>query len=162
VSELIGEIAWDWAEIAVVLMWKLCPQGMILTRADMGRLPQDRVMIEERTPDQIRFRWMRPQDARAHATRLKKATGERAGVSQLQGRWQKLGVVLLWKLTRDEGVILTRADREALPADKKMLTRGTHDAVEFRFIPTAEAIAIAKWERDNEGKIVVEGMEGPQ
>lgn len=161
-TQLNTEIAWDWAEIAVVLMWKLCPQGIVLTRADMGRLPQDRVMIEERNVDNIRFRWMRPQDARAHATRLKKATGERAGVSQLQGRWQKLGVVLLWKLTRDEGVVLTRADREAVPGDQKLLTRGMHDAVEFRFIPTADAIRIAKWERDNEGKIIVEGMESPQ
>jgi hypothetical protein len=162
VTKIVGEIAWDWAEIAVVMMWKLCPKGLVLTRADMGRLPQDRVMIEDRGVDDIRFRWMRPQDARAYATRLKKATGERAGVSQLQGRWQKLGVVLLWKLTRDEGLVLTRADRTAVPGDQKLLTRGTHDAVEFRFIPTAEAIRIAKWERDNEGKIVVEGMEGPQ
>lgn len=162
VAPATPEISWDWAEISVVMMWRLCPQGLILTRTDMGRLPMDRVMIYDRGPHEIKFRWMRPEDARAHAKRLKSATGERAGIEQLQGRWQKLGVILLWKLTRDEGLTLTRADREAVPSDKKLLTRGFKDGVEFRFIPLAEAARIAKWERDNEGKMILEGFEGPQ
>jgi hypothetical protein len=128
----------------------------VLTRRDLGRLPQDRVLIEERTPQEIRLSWMRPENARAHSRRLKEATGEKAAVTEIQGRWQKLGVVLLWKLKRDEGYVLTRADRTAVPRNLRLLTRGFQDTVEFRFIPVEEAIQIANWERDNEGKHIVE------
>lgn len=152
---MINEIAWDWPEITCVLMWKLAPTGVVITRADLGRLPVDRVLIEERSTTQINYRWMRPEDARSHSKRLKHKTGERASVSQLQGRWQKIGVVLLWKLAKD-GCVLTQWDRDQVPADKTLLAHGHAQDIEYRFVPRAEAIRIAKWERDNEGKIVME------
>lgn len=149
------ELAWEWPEIACVLMWKLAPEGVTITRRDLGCLPVDRVLIEERTPTKIHFRWMRPEDARAHAKRLKATTGEKAGVSQLQGRWQKIGVVLLWKLAKD-GCVLTGWDRDQVPGDKTLLAHGHEQDIEYRFVPRAEALRIAKWEKDNEGKIVLE------
>ena len=153
----MSEINWGWPEIAVTLVQKLAPDGVIVTRKDLGGLPQDRVLVEERLHDRIIYRWMRPEDARAHTKRLKEKTGEKAGVSQLQGRWQKLGVVLLWKLARD-GCVLMNYDRDAVPADKVLLAHGHENEIEYRFVPRAEAARIQQWEKDNEGKLVLEAV----
>lgn len=149
------ELSWDWPEISCVLMWKLAPNGVVITRRDLARLPMDRVLIEERTDTEINLRWMRPEDARAHSRRLKQQTGEKAGISQLQGRWQKIGVVLLWKLAKD-GVVLTQWDRDQVPPEKALLAHGHKEDIEYRFVLRAEAARIAKWEKDNEGKIILE------
>jgi hypothetical protein len=154
---LVNELNWDWPEIAVVLMWKLAPNGIVITRKDLGALPVDRVLIDERLVDRINFRWMRPEDAREHAKRLKRKTGEKAGISQLQGRWQKIAIVLLWKLAKD-GVVLGQWDRDAVPADKTLLAHGHEQDIEYRFVPRLEAVRIANWEKENEGKIVLEAM----
>lgn len=151
----MSELAWDWPEIAVVLMWKLAPQGVTITRKDLGALPVDRVLIHERLADRMTFRWMRPEDAREHSKRLKAKTGEKASVSQLQGRWQKIAVVLLWKLAKD-GVVLGQWDRDTVPADKTLLAHGHAQDIEYRFCDRTEAQRIAKWEKENEGKLVAE------
>jgi hypothetical protein len=151
------EIAWDWPEISCVLMWVLAPNGVVITRKDLGGLPIDRVLIEDRSPTAIRFSWMTPEQARRLSQRQSRK-GEKASVSQLQGRWQKIVVVLLWKLAKD-GCVLTQSDRDRVPADKTLLAHGHEHEIEYRFVPRAEAIRIAKWERDNEGKIVMEAVQ---
>ena len=148
------EIAWDYPELAAVLLWRLAPAGCVITREDLHALPMDRVLIEDREPHEMRFRWV----AIAEALRLRKPLHERgaaASVSEMQGRWQKICVVVLWKFARD-GLTLTRADRAAVPADKQLLMHGHADDLELRFMPHAEAARIAKWERDNEGLIITE------
>lgn len=154
------ELAWDWPEIAVVLMWKLAPGGCVITRKDLARLPMDRVLVEDRSDREIRFSWVTPQEAQRRAGNMPGATvqgQEKASVSQLQGRWQKIAVVLLWKLAKD-GCRLTRWDRDQVPVDKTLLAHGHAQDIEYRFVPRAEAERVAKWERDNEGKTVVEAM----
>lgn len=153
----MSELSWDWPEIAVVLVQKLAPDGVVVTRQDLGALPIDRVLVQERLSDRITFRWMRPEDAKAHAKRLKEKTGEKAGLLQLQGRWQKLACVLLWKLAKD-GCVLMRYDRDAVPADKVLLAHGHKEDIEYRFVLRTEAARIQKFERDNEGKLVLEAV----
>jgi hypothetical protein len=148
------ELDWTWTEIAVTLMWRLAPNGCVITRKDLAALPVDRVLIEDRTPTEIRFSWSTVEEAQ----RLRKPLadgGQKAGLSQLQGRWQKMAVVLLWKLAKD-GIVLTPLDRSAVPADKQLLAHGHAQDIEYRFLPHAEAAAIARRERDNEGRIILE------
>lgn len=153
----MAELNWDWPLIAVVLMWKLAPKGVVITRQDLGRLPQDRVLIEDRGAQDIRFSWITPRAAQRRAEQLKHAGEEKAHVSQLQGRWQKLAVVLLWKLAKD-GCVLTTWDRDQVPADQTLLAHGHAQDIEYRFVYRAEAQLIAAWERDNEGKMILESV----
>jgi hypothetical protein len=150
----MAEIAWGWPEIAVVLMWRLAPKGVVITRRDLGRLPVDRVLLEDRRETEIRLTWISIEEAQARTKPLTVAH-EKASVSELQGRWQKIAVVLLWKLAKN-GVTLTQADREAVPADQRLLAHGHADDIEYRFVPHAEAVRIERFERDNEGRIITE------
>jgi hypothetical protein len=152
------ELAWDWPEICCVLMWKLAHNGVVITRRDLGGLPMDRVLVEERTSTHIHFSWMTPEASQQHSKRVKAKTGQKAGVAQLQGRWQKIGVVLLWKLAKD-GCVIGQIDRDQVPADKTLLAHGHENDIEYRFVPRAEALRIQQWERDNEGKIVMETVQ---
>lgn len=151
----MSELSWDWPEIACVLVQKLAPQGVVITRKDLARLPMDRVFIVDREETVIRFRWLRPEDARNLSKRIKEKTGTKAGVSQLQGRWMKLATVLLWKLAKD-GCVIGQLDRAQVPADKVLLAHGHAEDLEYRFVPRAEAARIQAWERENEGKQILE------
>jgi hypothetical protein len=138
----MNEIAWDWPEIVCVLMWKLAPKGVVITRKDLAALPIDRVLKYDRLADRMIFRFVPPQPG---------------PFEELQGRWQKIAVVLLWKLAKD-GVTLGQWDRDTVPADKTLLAHGHEQDIEYRFVQRAEAIRIAKWEKDNEGKMVLEAV----
>lgn len=150
------ELTWDWPEIAVVLVQKLAPDGVIVTRQDLARLPIDRVLVEDRQSDRIIFRWVPITEAERMRKPLAES-GQKAGVTQLEGRWQKLAVVLLWKLAK-EGCVLMRYDRDAVPVDKNLLAHGHANDIEYRFVPRPQAKRIAEWERDNEGRIITEAM----
>lgn len=150
---------WPWSEVSCVLMWKLVPQGIVITRKDLASLPQESVLLEDREESRIRFSWVSIQEAQKLAKPLADK-GQKAGVSTLEGRWQKLGAVLLWKLARD-GVVLTQMDRDHIPPDKLLYTQGFKDDVSMRLMPIAEARALAKRERDNEGRIILEGASPP-
>lgn len=78
-------------------------------------------------------------------------------VQGLEGRWEKLFAALAWRHGKD-GFRLSRADFDALPPDRVLLIHGHATELEFRFVPPSEAERIAKWERDNEGKIITERM----
>lgn len=150
----MSELNWGWPEIAVTLMWRLSPKGLIITRRDLGRLPMDRVLLEDRRETEIQFSWIDIHEAQAR-TRPSTALHQKATVSELQGRWQKIAVVLMWKLA-PKGVTLTQWDRNQVPADRKLLAEGHANDIQYRFIPTQEAEAIYKRERDSEGKIILE------
>lgn len=152
-----AEISWDYAEIAVVLMQRFAPIGCVLTRADLGGLPQDLVLREEREPEYLEFSWL-PVDEAMRLNAFLKQARRPASVSELQGRWQKFCAVMLWKFARD-GVRLTELDRARVPADKVLLAHGHEQDIEYRFVPRAEAARIATWEADNEGKMVLETLQ---
>lgn len=150
----MGELNWGWPEIACVLMWRLAPRGLIITRRDLGRLPMDRVLLEDRRETEIQFSWIDIHDARSR-TKPSTAAHQKATVSELQGRWQKIAVVLLWKLAK-QGVTLTQSDRSKVPADLMLLAEGHADDIQYRFCPREEARMIAANDRDNEGRIILE------
>jgi len=144
-----------WAEIACVLMQRLAPQGVVLSRHDLSALPQDRVLVDDRSDDgtEISFYWV----SVAQAQRLRPkvlATGHKAWVSELQGRWQKFVVVLLWKLARD-GIDIGLMDARALPHDKTLMMRGYKDALDCRFVPRTEAQRMAHWHDEHEPQDLV-------
>ncbi len=76
-------------------------------------------------------------------------------VQGLEGRWEKLFAVLAWRVGKD-GFKITQADLRALPVDRVLLVHGHADTIEFRFVKPEEAERIAKWEKENHGKSVIE------
>jgi hypothetical protein len=147
------ELAWDWSLIARVLFWRLAPRGTTITRKDLHALPMDKVLIEDREPTCIRLRFVTLAEAERLRTQMA-AVGQKATVSEMQGRWQKIAMVLLWKLAKD-GITLTPADLSAVPDDQMLLAHGHANDIEYRFLPIMEALAIAKHEKDNEGRILL-------
>lgn len=149
---MLNELAWPWQTIAMTLMWKLAPKGLILVPTDLV-LPQDRVMLEERTPDRINLTFITLTEAyqRTHAERDE----DRASTDRLQGRWQQIATVLLWKL-RKAGITLTEQDRGAVPGNIELLTSGHPDGVEWRFIPKLQAAALARSFDEHLGKTIIE------
>jgi hypothetical protein len=158
--KLVYEIAWGWPEIAVVLIWKIAPNGFVMAVEDLVTLPRERVLVEERKPDSITLSFV----TLATAKKLMAAERgeERATLSELQGRWQKIAICTAWhfarlgKLGRKDSIVLTEQDRQAVPGHLKLMASGHADGIEFRFLPRAEAEAIAKWDLDNEGIMIRE------
>lgn len=150
----MAELMWGWPEVCTVLMWRLAPKGVVITRRDLGRLPMDRVLLEDRSESAIRLSWITIEEAQRRAKPVD-PLAEPAGVSELQGRWQKIAVVLMWKLAK-MGVTLTQADRNALPADQMLLAHGHADDIEYRFVPRAEAYALTQVEKEQEGRLIIE------
>lgn len=63
---------------------------------------------------------------------------------QLDGQWQKLAAVMLWKFAKETPLILSTRDFEEFRAwmavgDKQFLTWGHVDSIELRLIPRADA-----------------------
>ena len=140
-----------------MVAWKLAPNGVLVTRADLGHLPMDRVLVQERQSDRMILRWVSLEEAGALRDALA-TQGEKAGVSQLQGRWMKLACVLLWKLARDQTVVLMQYDRDAIPHDRVLLAEGHAHDIEYRFVSRVESERISRRERDNDGRIILEAM----
>lgn len=147
-------IGWDWSTITVALMWRLAPNGVVIKRRDL-RLPEDMVLIEDRQADCIKLRFATVDEAMRLRDLL--APIEKVGVAELQGRWKKIGCVLLWKKARD-GITLRQMDLDCIPPDKVLLAHGHAKDIEYRFVIRDEAQRIASWEKDNEGKNVVEAL----
>lgn len=149
------ELDWDWSTICCVLMWKLAPNGVAISRQDLTRLPEDLVLLEDRQSDRITLSWVSLERARTMTQPILAGVKRETTVEPLGGRWQKIAVVLMWKLARD-GVVLNQTDRDQVPADKQLLAHGHADAITYRFLPHAEAARIAAFARDNEGHIITE------
>lgn len=138
----MSEVAWDWPKIASMLLWKLAPRGTVLTRKDLGALPQDRVLITERLSSRLVISFV----PLAQAMRIRQAlstTPTPAGLSTLEGRWEKIAVVMLWKLKKS-GVTLTQWDHDCVPNDRQILAHGHRDGVEFRFMPNKDAAVLSR------------------
>jgi hypothetical protein len=134
----LTELAWSWQQIAITLIWKLKPQGLVLFPQDLS-LPRDRVMLEERLQDRINLTFITLKEAtmRTHAKPAQRATTDK-----LSGRWQQIAAVMLWKLAK-KGVTLTEMDRSGVPAGLELLTSGHPDGVEWRFLPKRDALKMA-------------------
>jgi hypothetical protein len=146
----VSELQWGWPEIAVVLIWKLAPKGFVMYREDMARLPMDRVLLEDRQVDRIALSFIPLRQAKARS----QAKKDRATVSELQGRWQKIAVVALWALAKD-GVTLTEYDRAAVPSGLQLMASGHALGVEWRFLPRWEA---AMHRRRDEEHTIMENL----
>jgi hypothetical protein len=148
----------NWESIACALLWKLAPGGVVLTRQDLGALPFDRVLIDDRHNGRIRLTFVTVSEAMRIRGGLAEAKTP-AGVSSLEGRWEKIAVVMLWKLQK-HGVTITSWDLKAVPHDKTILASGHADGVEFRFMPRSEASRLTAWDREHEGRLIHEGING--
>lgn len=150
----------NWPAICALLVWKQIGHEILLSKKHMRDLPEDRVLMYETEGHVTRFKWMTIAQSKKLAAAKKLAAGGKAvvGVEQLQGRWQKIAVVLLWQRYRD-GVTLSVREVDDLPADQIMLTHSHGDVVEFRYVASAEAAFIQKWEKENEGRSVVEKVQ---
>lgn len=73
---------------------------------------------------------------------------ERALVlDQLEGQWQKIVAVLVYKFAREKGVLLTVKDFlefEKYMINRQLLTWGHYDSFEFRLVTPEEAERLAK------------------
>jgi hypothetical protein len=151
----MSELNWDWSQIAVTMFWKLAPKGYVMLREDMARLPMDRVLLEDRNAERIELKFITLKEA--HARAEAKRPEERATVSELQGKWQKIACVTLWSLAK-EGVTLTEYDRAAVPSGLQLMASGHALGVEWRFLPRWEAEKYRKWDLENEGKMILENL----
>jgi hypothetical protein len=77
-------------------------------------------------------------------------------LGQLEGQWQKLFVMLVWKLAREKGVTLTHKDMAAYQRDFEagrahFLTHGHFDSIEFKIVTAAEAQRLAAYDATQRG-----------
>lgn len=152
-----GELTWTIAEVCVVLLWKLRPRGLKLTRKDLGGLPRDRVLVEERLVDRLIYRWVPVESVIFENAQRVLAGQEKPGLYEAQGRYMKLLGVILWKLAKD-GITLGTADRDAVPADKVLRIDGTADRVIYSFISRPDADRLSRTEKDHRGLDIVEAI----
>jgi hypothetical protein len=154
---MANELAWDWSQIAVALIWKLAPKGFVMFRHDMARLPMDRVLLEDRQSDRICLSFITLKDAKKRSAPER---GEhRATVSELQGRWQKIAVVALWSLSKT-GITLTEYDRAAVPDGLQLMASGHEFGVEWRFLPRWEAKKHRDFDLEHEGgRMILENLQ---
>jgi hypothetical protein len=150
----LKELDWSWVQIACTLMWRFAPMGCVVRRQDL-KLPEDLVLVENREPAYIRLYWATLEEAQKMSTPIIVGTPPKASVSELQGRWQKLACVLMWKFAKD-GITLRPKDLDLVPADKTLLAHGHAQDIEYRFTTHAEARRIVAWEAEQEGRIVME------
>lgn len=68
-------------------------------------------------------------------------------LDQLEGQWQKIAAVLVWKLGRDLPVIVTAKDFADIQAEsnagKVFMTWGHYDSFEFRWMVKSAAEKLA-------------------
>lgn len=151
------DLNWTIAEVIVVLLWKLRPRGLKLTKKDLGGLPRDRVLLEDRRPDRILYRWETPDQA-VYENALRAQRGEeKPGLYEAQGRYMKLLGVILWKLAKD-GITLGVSDRDAVPADKVLRIDGTADRVIWTFVSRGDAERLSREEKEHRGLDIVEAI----
>src|SRR5277367_1519757 len=128
----MAELDWDWHTIAVTLLWKLTPGGLVLFPEDLKALPHDRVLLIERLTDRINLSFITLQEAHARTHAPKPES--RATTDKLVGRWKQIAAVMAWKIAK-QGVTLTEYDRQSVPSDLILMTAGHRLGVEWNFIP---------------------------
>jgi hypothetical protein len=83
-------------------------------------------------------------------------TPDSSVLQQLDGQWQKIAMMLVWKLRGREMVRLTHADMEAFarefaPGLPVLYTHGHSDSIDFTVIDEAAAIKLAAHEKTQQG-----------
>lgn len=73
-------------------------------------------------------------------------------LQQVDGQWQKLAALILWKLAGTQKVEITAADIEAMhqnfaPGMVCVFTHGKADSVAFSLVSEAEAMRLAEFDR---------------
>ncbi|HUP06824.1 MAG TPA: hypothetical protein VMU47_06725 [Caldimonas sp.] len=153
-----AELAWEWPEIVCVLLWKLKPLGCTVTHRDLNRLPRDRVLIEKRTWERITYRWGTWAEAEAAARAERAESGQKAGLEEAQGRWQKLAGVILWKWCKTGTTALSGLDQDAVPPHLVLLQRGYRNGIEFLWVTRAEAARLERIAREHDNRRIVEAV----
>jgi hypothetical protein len=73
-------------------------------------------------------------------------------LQQLDGEWQKICALLLWKLAPN-GVTLTHDDIQRFPQDLALYTHGHKDSIDFKMITLEAAKLLAEHDaRTNRGR----------
>ena len=73
-------------------------------------------------------------------------------LNQIAGQWEKLFVLMLYKLQKHERVRLTHAEIAAFPKDVALLTHGHFDSIDFQIVSMEKAHELAEYdERTNKG-----------
>jgi hypothetical protein len=78
-------------------------------------------------------------------------------LQQVDGEWQKLAMLILWKLTEGKPVRITADDMAACrkkfePGIPVILTHGMHDAIEFSIVTLEDAERIGRHDATLRGK----------
>ena len=81
-----------------------------------------------------------------------KINPESAMLQQVDGHWQKLAALLIFKLAGGRRVTITTQDMQALAANYApgipcVLTRGKPGCIELSLVTQAEAIRLAEFDR---------------
>lgn len=73
-------------------------------------------------------------------------------LQQLDGQWQKMCALLVWKLAR-QGVTITDTEIDKCIGEGELilLTHGHHDSIEFKLVTPAEAERIVAHDRSMHG-----------
>lgn len=75
---------------------------------------------------------------------------EAAILQQVDGHWQKLAALLVWKLAKT-GVTLTEKEISEFPPDLVLLTHGHKDSIEFKMVTQDEAQRLAEYDAAQAG-----------
>lgn len=152
-----AELTWTIAEVFVILLWKLRPRGLKLSKKDLGAVPVERVLVEERLTDRLIYRWVPVTEILFENANRALAGQEKPNLYEAQGRYMKLLGVVLWKLAKD-GITLGQSDRDAVPVDKVLRMDGTADRVIYSFVSRADAQRLSAGEKTHTGLDIVEAI----
>lgn len=77
-------------------------------------------------------------------------------LQQVDGQWQKLAMLILWKVAGDKPVRITaedmaRCQAEFAPGIPAIFTHGHSDSIEFSIVTEAEAARIAEHDKTMRG-----------
>ncbi len=105
---------------------------------------------QEKRADQLNAELTALLAAKAHQPADAPVADDRAFIlQQLDGQWQKIAMCLLFKLSRDEPVVITTEDFKRLTeyladGDKQLLTWGHADSIELRIMKKEDALCLAR------------------
>lgn len=80
-------------------------------------------------------------------------------LQQLDGQWQKIAMALMFKLSREQPVVITTGDFQQLAeyiadGDKRLMTWGHWDSIELRIMKKADALRLARQVEDLGGSSI--------
>lgn len=79
-------------------------------------------------------------------------TPDSAVLQQVDGQWNKLAALILWKLAGREKVKVTHLDiarfnKEFAPSMPVLLTHGHSDSIDFQIVDTETAVRLADYDK---------------